>query len=104
MPVPWDEPYLASWERFLQALGRHLQTWTNLYCVQMTGGGFIGEMHLPKKSAEVIAQWENAGITDDKLIAMWQRIIRAYDKTMPPGIGLALDLGQPFRKSNNETE
>ena len=99
MPVPWDEAYLAAWEQFLKALGQHLRNWTNLYCVQMTGGGFIGEMHLPKQSAGVIAQWEAAGISDEKLIAMWQRIIRAYDKTMPPGIGLALDLGQPFQKS-----
>ncbi len=30
---------------------------------------------------------------------MWQRIIRTYDPNMPPGIGLALDLGQPFIKS-----
>ena len=99
MPVPWDDAYLAAWEQFLQALGRHIHDWPGLYCVQMTGGGFIGEMHLPKKSASVIAQWEAAGINDDKLISMWQRIIRAYDKAMPSGVGLALDLGQPFTKS-----
>ena len=99
MPVPWDEAYLAAWEQFLQALGQHVRNWTNLYCMQMTGGGFIGEMHLPKQSAGVVAQWEAVGISDEKLIAMWQRIIRAYDKTMPQGVGLALDLGQPFKRS-----
>jgi len=99
MPVPWDEAYLAAWERFLKAFGEHLHDWKNLYCIQMTGGGFIGEMHLPNQSAGVIAQWEAAGISDEKLIAMWQRIIRTYDETMPPGVGLALDLGQPFKRS-----
>ena len=99
MPVPWDEAYLAAWEQFLQALGQHLRNWNNLYCVQMTGGGFIGEMHLPKQSEGMIAQWDAVGISDEKLIAMWQRIIRAYDKSIPQGVGLALDLGQPFKRS-----
>ena len=102
MPVPWDEAYLAAWEQFLQALGQHLRNWDNLsclYCVQMTGGGLIGEMYLPKDSKEVIAQWRAAGISDEKLIAMWQRIIQTYDRAIPQGIGLVLDLGQPFNRS-----
>ncbi len=99
MPVPWNEAYLRAWERFVAALGNEISGWQNVYCVQMTGGGFIDEMHLPRKLPETIEQWDRAGISDEKLFAMWKRIIETYDKSIPAKIGLALDLGIPFARS-----
>ncbi len=99
MPVPWDEAYLAAWEKFITALGNKISGWSNVYCVQMTGGGFICEMHLPKKRASTIREWKNAGINDKTVFRMWQRIIEIYDKHIPQGIGLALNLGVPFEQS-----
>ncbi len=99
MPVPWSENYLQAWEKFLAALGKEISDWQNVYCVQMTGGGFIDEMHLPRKRLETIQQWQDAGISDDTLVAMWKRIIAAYDRFIPDKIGLALDLGMPFAQS-----
>ena len=99
MPVPWNEAYLLAWERFVAALGNEISGWQNVYCVQMTGGGFIDEMHLPRKLPETIEQWNKAGISDEKLFGMWKSIIAAYDKSIPAKIGLALDLGIPFAQS-----
>ena len=103
MPVPWNEGYLQAWEKFLGAFGREITGWQNVYCVQMTGGGFIDEMHLPKKSPETIRQWNDAEIGDEKISAMWKRIIQAYNRSMPEKIGLVLDLGIPFARSESPT-
>ncbi|MBV9659399.1 MAG: hypothetical protein JO295_14965 [Verrucomicrobia bacterium] len=99
MPVPWSESYLQRWERFLSALGREISGWPEVYCVHMTGGGFIDEMHLPKKNPATIQQWNEAGISDETLFAMWRKIIAAYDKSMPGNVGLTLALGIPFARS-----
>jgi len=99
MPVPWSESYLQSWERFLGALGKEISGWQDVYCVHMTGGGFIDEMHLPKKQPATIQQWNAAGLSDEKLFAVWKRIIGAYDKSMPANVGLTLALGIPFAQS-----
>ncbi len=101
MPVPWNEKYLQSWEKFLGAFGREIAGWADVYCVQMTGGGFIDEMHLPKKSPDTIRQWNEAGISDEKIFPMWKRIVQAYNKSMPARVGLVLDLGIPFARSRS---
>ncbi len=96
MPVPWDEAYLQAWETFLKALGRKIADWPEVYCVQMTGGGFIGEMHLPKTTEATLQQWKEAGASEEKVNAMWQRIITAYDKHMPAQVGISLNLAMPL--------
>lgn len=99
MPIPWDENYLQAWERFLKSFGNKILDWSNVYCVQMTGGGVIGEMFLPKKRESTIEEWAKAGISDEKLFYVWKRIIESYDKCIPKGVGLGLDLGVPFKGS-----
>jgi hypothetical protein len=99
MPVPWNEVYLEMWEKFLEELGKKVQDWPNIFCVEMTGGGLIGEMQLPGKSETTIAQWKEAEISDEKVVSMWKRIITSYNKAMPQGVGVVLDLGMPFPKS-----
>ena len=96
MPVPWAEGYLKAWESCLVALGKKIHDWPELYCVQMTGGGFIGELHLPKTSATTMKQWQEAGASEEKVNAMWRRIITAYDKNMPAHVGISLNLALPL--------
>lgn len=99
MPVPWDHAYLGAWREFIEALGKEISGWDNVYCVQMSGGGFIDEMHLPNQRPETLRQWEDAGVSDEKLFAMWRSIIDAYDKSIRPDVGLSLSLGTPFPRS-----
>ena len=96
MPVPWAEGYLKAWESFLTGLGQKIHDWPELYCVQMTGGGFIVELHLPKTSEATLKQWKEAGASEEKVNAMWQRIITAYDKNMPAQVGISLNLALPL--------
>jgi len=96
MPVPWAEGYLKAWESFLTALGQKIHDWPELCCVQMTGGGFIGELHLPKTSEATMKQWNEAGASEEKVNAMWQRIITVYDKNMPAQVGISLNLAMPL--------
>ncbi len=98
MVVPWDETYLKEWEHFLMALGEHIKDWDNVYCIHMTGGGFISEMHLPKKDG-MIEKWEKAGFSPEKGADMWKKIIAMYDKHMPRNAGLAIALS-PILKGN----
>ncbi len=100
MPVPWDDVYLQAWKRFIIALGNKISNWSNVYCIQMTGGGIISEMHLPKKRKSTIKEWRAAGISDEKIVAMWEELIDTYNKAMPLEAGLGLNLGLPFKKSH----
>jgi hypothetical protein len=79
MPIPWDEVYLAKWKAFIHAFGRRYNGNPHTYSIQMTGGGHIGEMNLPK----AYQKWQQAGYTDEKLITAWTRIIDAYQKAFP---------------------
>jgi len=92
MPVPWDEIYLKEWEDFLMALGEKIAEWDNVYCVHMTGGGYISEMHLPVWQEGMIDKWENAGFSPEVGAAMWKRIIEMYDRHMPKNVGLVISL------------
>jgi len=103
MPVPWDKAYLQAWETFLQSLGRKIRDWPEVYCVQMTGGGFIGEMHLPKSNEATLKQWKDAGASEEKVNQMWQRIITVYDKNMPARVGIVLDLAMPLPGYRTQT-
>ena len=96
--VPWDLIYLREWETFLKELGEKIKDWKNVYCVHMTGGGYISEMHLPKRLPETIQQWKNAGASEEICTATWKKIIDAYDRSMPPYIGLSIALSPVLEK------
>jgi hypothetical protein len=91
MPVPWDEVYLAKWEAFVQAFGKRYNGNPTIYSIQMTGGGYIGEMNLPK----AFAKWEQVGYSDDKLIGAWKRIIDTYQRAFPD-TPTNLDINEPL--------
>lgn len=96
MPVPWDEVYLAQWETFIQTFGKQYNGNPNIYSIQMTGGGYIGEMNLPK----AFAKWEQVGFSDDKLIAAWKRIIDTYQRAFPD-TPTNLDINEPLGNRSN---
>jgi hypothetical protein len=96
MPIPWDEVYLAKWEAFIHALGRRYNGDPQIYSVQMTGGGHIAEMNLPKAHAK----WQQAGYSDGKLIATWKRIIDAYQKVFP-NTPTNLDINEPLGRNHS---
>jgi Beta-galactosidase len=79
MPIPWDDIYLAKWEGFIRAFGMRYNRNPHIYSIQMTGGGYIGEMNLPKAHAK----WQQAGYSDAKLIMAWKRMIDSYQKAFP---------------------
>jgi hypothetical protein len=99
MPLPWDEVYLAKWEAFIRAFGMRYHGNPHIYSVQMTGGGHIGEMNLPKAHNK----WQQAGYSDDKLIAAWKRIIDAYQKAFP-NTPTNLDINEPLGRGSHVLE
>lgn len=97
MPVPWDEIYLQRWERFIKAFGKRYNENPNIYSIQMTGGGYIGEMNLPKAHDK----WKQVGYSDEKLISAWKRIIDAYRNSFPD-IPTNLDINEPLGKDKSD--
>ena len=96
MPIPWDEVYLAKWEKFIQAVGRRYNRNPYIFSVGMSGGGYIFEMNLPK----AYDKWHQAGYSDEKLIAAWKRIIDAYQQAFPD-IPTNLDINEPLGKKHS---
>ena len=96
MPVPWDEVYLSKWEKFIEAFGKRYNGNSHIYSIQMTGGGHIGEMNLPK----AYQKWREIGYSDERIITVWKQIIDAYRKAFPD-IPTNLDINEPLgRKSD----
>jgi hypothetical protein len=91
MPIPWDATYLSLWKRFITAFGQRYDGNPTIYSVQMTGGGFIGEMTLPTD----VDKWKAAGYTDATYISTWEDIIGAY-RTAFPNTHTNLDIVEPF--------
>lgn len=99
MSIPWDEVYLTKWEAFIRAFGKRYNGNPNIYSIQMTGGGHIGEMNLPK----VYEKWQQVGYSDEKLIVSWKRIIDAYQKSFPD-IPTNLAINEPLGKRSKVLE
>jgi hypothetical protein len=91
MPIPWDATYQSLWKRFIAAFGQRYDGDPTIYSVQMTGGGFIGEMTLPTD----VDKWKAAGYTDARYIAAWEDIIGAY-RTAFTHTPTNLDIVEPF--------
>jgi len=104
MVVTWDDVYLKEFFDFLKVLGKKIEDWKYVYCIHMTGGGFISEMHLPKHLPETLKQWEEAGISNDVMFETWKKIFGAYDKYMPPHVGLSIALSPVLKKVTVEYE
>ncbi len=97
MPIPWDPVFLAKWERFVKEAGKRYNKHPQVFSIQMTGGGWLGEMNLPK----AFDKWKEAGYSDEKLINAWKRIIDAYRASFPDTPS-NLDINEPlgWKRSN----
>jgi Beta-galactosidase len=83
MPIPWDEAFLASWEKFVEVYGSHYRNAANIAMVHVTGPTrHSAEMHLPK-DREDQEKWRAVGYTPQKLIEAWKRSIDAFAKAFP---------------------
>ena len=89
--IPWDEMYLEKYEEFIRAFGQRYNGNHHIYSIQMNGGGHIGEMNLPK----AYDKWKHVGYSDEKLIAVWKRLIDAYQKAFP-NTPTNLDINEPL--------
>lgn len=97
MPIPWDEIFLSRWRRFIKEAGKRYNNNTVIFSVQMTGGGWLGEMNLPK----AYEKWRSEGYSDEKLIYAWKSIIDTYIKNFPD-TPTNLDINEPLtRKHSN---
>ncbi len=97
MPYPWDTVYQYHWNDFVKELGKKCGGESSIVMVQMTGGGYIGEMFLVK---DYTAQWIAAGYTDQKLIDAWKSFINNYSFSFPD-LPLGLNIGEPLAGYSN---
>lgn len=88
VPVPWDPTYLTDWESFSRAFAARYDGNSEIYLVDLSGGGDIGDMYLP---ADMTA-WRAAGYSDAALVSAWQQIITTYAQAFtktPIGLSIA---------------
>ncbi|PLX96263.1 MAG: hypothetical protein C0621_02305 [Desulfuromonas sp.] len=103
LPVPWSEPFLAAWERFVSALGKHFSGSDSLAMVIVTGPNrHSAEMHLPQTAADK-KQWQRLGYTPEHLITAWSRSIDAFAKAFPT-LPLILHLSPTINPADGVTE
>jgi len=92
MPLPWDEVYLEKWADFIKTFGERYNNEPLVTIIQMTGGGWGGEMHLPEKTNETL--WLSYGYSEEKLINAWKIIIDSYAGAFP-NKQIAIDIATP---------
>jgi hypothetical protein len=91
MPRPWDPTYIADLTAFIKAYGARYDGNSKVTRIEMTGGGYQGEMVLPQWSG-----WIGAGYTDAAMTSTWETLIHAYRNAFPRH-ALALDYGEPLQ-------
>lgn len=96
MPLPWDPVFLTKWGRFIKEAGKRYNKHPSVFSIQMTGGGWLGEMNLPK----AFDKWREAGYSDEKLINAWKKIIDTYRINFPD-TPTSLDINEPLRKKHS---
>jgi hypothetical protein len=102
LPVPWDEPFLAAWERFVMAAGEHLKD-APLAMVHVTGPNkHSAEMILPHTPNDV-SRWKELGYSKDKLIDAWRRCVDIYARAFP-NRALVLNLSPTIDDDNVTVE
>jgi Beta-galactosidase len=83
IPIPWDDVFLASWERTVAAFGEHYRNATNIAMVHLAGPTrHSTEMILPRDNEDK-GQWRSLGYAPQKLIGAWQRSIDAFARAFP---------------------
>ena len=91
MPKTWDATYLADFESFIRAYGARYNGDNRVTRVEMSGGGYQGEMALPQWPG-----WIAAGYTDAAMTGVWTRLIGTYRQAFPTR-QLGMDYGEPLQ-------
>lgn len=91
MPKTWSPTYLADFTTFIKAFGARYNSDHAVTRVEMTGGGYQGEMALPQWPG-----WIGAGYTDSLMTGAWEQLISTY-KTAFPNTQLGMDYGEPLQ-------
>jgi hypothetical protein len=91
MPKTWDPSYLADFETFIRAYGARYNGDTRVTRVEMSGGGYQGEMALPQWSG-----WIGAGYSDAVMTGTWTQLIGTYRQAFPSK-QLGMDYGEPLQ-------
>ena len=99
MPIPWNATFLSLWTRLVGALGARYDGNPTLYSMQMSGGGFIGEMTLPTD----VQKWLDAGYTDAKYVGAWDTIVDSFRRAFPT-TPVNLDITAPFPLNQYTTD
>ena len=96
MPVPWDPTYLSRWEQFIAAYGQRYNGNPQIWSVQMSGGGYIGEMTLPHDTTT----WSQAGFSDQAITSAWDSIVDSFRRAFPD-TPTNLDIDPPLPKGES---
>jgi hypothetical protein len=91
MPRTWTSTYLADFTTFIRAYGARYNSNRAVTRIEMTGGGYQGEMALPQWPG-----WIDAGYTDPLMTSAWEQLISTY-KAAFPSKQLGLDYGEPLQ-------
>jgi hypothetical protein len=97
MPRTWTSTYLDDFTTFIKAYGARYNNNPAVTRIEMTGGGYQGEMALPQWPG-----WIGAGYTDPLMTSAWETLISTY-KAAFPSKQLGMDYGEPLQtyyKSN----
>lgn len=91
MPKTWSTTYLSDFETFIRAYGARYSHDSRVTRVEMSGGGYQGEMALPQWQG-----WIGAGYSDALMTSAWQQIIGTYHAAFP-NKQLGMDYGEPLQ-------
>jgi hypothetical protein len=115
MPIFWDTTYLASWNNFVQTLGKRYDKNTSLHSVGITGGGILGstqvvpEFSLPvnKERYEELAKTltKDYGMSQRKLVEHWKFVGDIFPKAFPSGrLNFDIDAPTPDRPGQDSLD
>jgi hypothetical protein len=91
MPRTWTSTYLDDFTTFIKAYGARYNSNPAVTRIEMTGGGYQGEMALPQWPG-----WIGAGYTDPLMTSAWETLISTY-KAAFPSKQLGMDYGEPLQ-------
>jgi hypothetical protein len=91
MPETWSATYLADFTTFIRAYGARYNGNPAVTRIEMTGGGYQGEMALPQWPG-----WIGAGYSDPLMTSAWETLISTY-KSAFPDKQLGMDYGEPLQ-------
>lgn len=97
IPTPWDENYIAAYDRLMQALANHLkakQAYDSVRIVKITGMNKLSlETWIPFRrepaedgncnSSDGLATWQAAGYRPSKAIQAWQQLANSVNRAFP---------------------